>query len=63
MKEARHEHSNVPSTFEPYYHECETLLMWLMADRDDDDDVDGNVDEPSVGMLLNINVEWDVFTL
>ena len=32
--------------------------MWLMADRDDDD-VDGNVDEPSVGMLLNWSIDDD----
>ena len=46
-----HNHSNFPSTFEPWYHECKTLLMWLIADRDDD--VHGHVDEPSVGVLLS----------
>ena len=47
----RHNHSNFPSTFEPWYHECKTLLMRLIADRDDD--AHGHVDEPSVGVLLS----------
>ena len=48
---SRHNHSNFPNTVEPWYHECKTLLMWLIAGRDGD--VHGNVDEPSGGALLN----------